>query len=475
MQARVDTHIRLDATAMTGAQIDEIVRSLTFPNPDKEDAKREHVWGWQYMPDEIELFSSDGEGRLVLPRGYGRKLTAVTEWDDARTTNHLPESAAWPATQPKGPHQAEAIEKIVAAQQGVLKMPTGSGKTVAVLEAIRITGQKALVIVDKTHIMQQWADRCMQFLGFEPGYYGEGKSSDGPIIIAMQQTLWARREIIPIPWFEQFGFVCLDECHHATASTYYETLQRFPARYRIGVSATPHKNRKLSPYIDAVLGEVILDGEGDDILDPTVRVHDTAFHYLFWPTHTRSKESGKCGFGYCTRPGDGVHRNNYSEMMKSLVGDWHRNAQIAINVLRDLQDGRTVLVVSKQLRHLDAIAGIVSNRIPKDSVLLSLTGREDGHARGDVYLRAEHGNCAIFSTVADEAVDIPRLDSIHLVFPTRNTDLVKQQVGRVLRPHPDKAHPVVHDYRDKGVQILRSQFNDRKEMYGRQGWHVVGG
>jgi superfamily II DNA or RNA helicase len=72
----------------------------------------------------------------------------------------------------------------------------------------------------------------------------------------------------------------------------------------------------------------------------------------------------------------------------------------------------------------------------------------------------------LLSTLADEALDIPRLDRMHLVFPQRNAGLVVQQVGRVERQHPEKKDAVIYDYVDGNVGALDAQWRVRRtEVY----------
>jgi superfamily II DNA or RNA helicase len=80
---------------------------------------------------------------------------------------------------------------------------------------------------------------------------------------------------------------------------------------------------------------------------------------------------------------------------------------------------------------------------------------------------------AMLSTLADEALDIPRLDRIHLVFPQRNPGLVTQQVGRVERKHPDKTDAYIFDYVDSNVGALEAQWKVRRtEVYMPRGYKV---
>lgn len=476
MRGRVDTHLWLHESLIPTRIVRQVVADMTVPNPDYADMRRERIWGWEDVPKTIDLYDAR-DGWLVIPRGFARRLMGHApelEWDDGR--RYIPvDTSSWKRIIPKGPHQEAAMEVIHSAEQGIVQMPPGSGKTVAVLDGIRRAGQRALVIVDKTNIARQWQDRCQQFLGFTPGIVGEGQWDESQVItIAMQQTLWIRRDSLPQSFWEGFGFVCLDECHHASARTYYDILQRFPAAWRIGVSATPRKSAKLAPFIDAVLGETILEAPSDENVVPTVVPHITGFEYRYWPTHVKKQEMKRCGFKYCTRSGE-VHRNNYNEMLRVLKNDLDRNRQIAIALRQDLLDGRHTLVVSDQLTHLKIIRDTCIDLFPSEMVddMIMLSGEQKTPERMEIYERAADVPCIVFSTIADEALDIPRLDSIHLVWPGRNTENVKQRVGRIMRSHPKKGRPpVVNDWLDVEVPILKSQGRGRVEMYRGEGFQL---
>mgnify|MGYP000886316861 CR=1 FL=1 len=82
------------------------------------------------------------------------------------------------------------------------------------------------------------------------------------------------------------------------------------------------------------------------------------------------------------------------------------------------------------------------------------------------------GQAGTFST-ADEALDIPELEVIHLVYPTRNAPLLTQQIGRVERHHKDKDNCVVYDYVDKSTPILWMQFVDRRiNVYNKNNYTI---
>jgi len=364
-------------------------------------------------------------------------------------------------------YQDEAIKQIIACEQGVWESPPGSGKTVAILEAIRRTGQRALIITDKTNIAEQWRLRAKTFLGADIGIFGNGLDEQRDITVALQQTLWSRRtELHASGWFDRWGFVCLDECHHLPANTFTEILSQFPAKYRIGVSGTPYKLPGQDDLIWATLGPKIHETNKHCLrrdgwlVKPEVKVWNTGFKYDFWPTHQCDPEKG-CMFKFCTRDkSKRRHQNNYQEVMTALIADDSRNQLIAKNVANEVRAGHCVMVLSKRLAHLDELKKLTGGLLGRTDNLYSFTGRETTDRRLEIQERAGIGGCCLFSTIADEALDIPRLDRIHLAWPSRNTDTTRQQIGRIERPHADKNEAIVNDYLDN-VGPLRGQIADR--------------
>jgi superfamily II DNA or RNA helicase len=50
---------------------------------------------------------------------------------------------------------------------------------------------------------------------------------------------------------------------------------------------------------------------------------------------------------------------------------------------------------------------------------------------------------------------------IMLIWPTRSISVVRQQIGRVERSHPDKPTPIAYDFYDACVAVLKRQFSER--------------
>jgi superfamily II DNA or RNA helicase len=471
----VRSHIELNGEDLRPEQIARLTDALTIPNPDKDRAVREHVYGAEDMPDKIELWRETEIGYLI-PRGVGDDLDEVLaskiKWENEMTSAPV-KTSLWQNPILRDEQEA-AVVAIQDFAQGVIQAPPGFGKTVTMLEAIRRIGQRSLIIVNNTTIAEQWRARAREHLGLsEVGLVGDAKWVEHDLTIAMQQTLWSRRDSLD-GWWETWGLVCLDECHHASAETFYDIIQRFPSRYRVGLSATPKKQKGRAALVRAAIGPTVFKFE--ESMEGDVVIRETGFTYNFLPTHRAYKdpntEEMTCEHAQrgCTAKGL-IHRNNYSALVNELIVDDARNDIVARDIVSAYKEGRTILVISRRHKQIDDIARRVIAEIGPEDVY-RMSGKEETRERSETQNLADSGNIVIFSTVADEALDIPRLDTLVLPFPNRQEGLVEQQIGRIARYHPEKKRPVVYDYLD-AFRVSDNQLKERMRVYRRKGLTIT--
>lgn len=478
IECRVDSKIYLNNLPYPIKE--QIKQTLSIDNPDRENAKNQKIPGWFNIPKKIHLYGEEGD-QLIVPRGV---LSHLGDFFD-----HLGLDVSYDPTgmrssyvsipdmkQELRPHQVEAVKDIILNNEGIYEAPPGSGKTVTTLAAISQLNERALVIVNTTNIASQWADRCEFFLGFRPGIIGDGEWDESqPITIALNQTLASRIDEMSEEWLSSWGFVCLDECHHVTAGTFFTVMNAFPSLWRIGVSATPDRDNGLLGVAYSVLGPVIHRTDKKELVEsgfltkPTINRVLTDFDFEYYSTHYAD---ASCEMPGCVKTGRHRHQNNYQQLLADLASDEDRNRLIASRIRGNYDCAN--LVISKRLNHLHAIR----NEVMKLSVfdptrLFMLTGKETTEERMRVAREAESGQCVVFSTIADEALDIPRLDRLYLVWPTKNSAVIRQQVGRVERTHPRKTNAIVYDFVDKNVQPLHKQWIKRSiEVYSADGFNI---
>lgn len=454
---QVDTHLRLDDQVLDEAERGLLAVALDVRNPDQ--------------PDEVILMlMRDGMNRLVIPRGFAYKLQRGLNrlghevvWEDQRVKVDLGHQAA--PTPIDGsftprPYQGKAIDRMVYVEQGIYEAPPGSGKTISAAHFIARAGQRTIVIVDKINIATQWQGRLHDVLGDDVsiGIIGDGSWIEGDITVAIRQTLWVRRQQLDATdWWKGFGAVILDECHAISAPSVREVFQRFPAYYRIGLSATPDRHDWMTVASRGIIGEIFCRTTDDELEEAGVLVRPkvvavrTPFEFVEQKMASSNRE--------------------WTRMMQALRADVGRNTVIAKFFAANR--GHACIAHTDQKTHAHELAAYaLAHGWPRDRVRL-LTGDQSDDERQAIVRDADEGDVLIISTIGQEALDIPRLDRFFLVWPTKNATPVRQMVGRVKRTHADKSEPVVYDFYDHLIGRLNRQFQRRRTTYARDGLDVA--
>lgn len=336
------------------------------------------------------------------------------------------------------PYQIRAFTDAVQRDMGVIESGTGSGKTVIGLAIIVHRRQPTLILVHTRELLYQWAAQIELFTGCQAGLIGDGHFSIAPITVAIVNS--ARKRLAGLP--EQFGQICVDECHRVPAALFTEVVTAFDCRYALGLSATAFRRDGLTSLIHLYLGECVhrvatgeLQASGA-VLKPEFIQKSTEFSY-----------------GY---------RGNYQNLMKALTGNEQRNGLICRDVVDEAGLGiGTILVVSDRVAHCEALAAIIGELAPQLRVAV-LTGKMVGDRRTALIEAIHAGEVDVLvSTVQliGEGFDCPGLRALFMTTPIKFSGRLLQVAGRILRPAAGK-QPRVYDYADP-VKVLQSSARAR--------------
>jgi superfamily II DNA or RNA helicase len=448
-RARVAGTITLSGADILPRVLERLRRDLSFPNPEFVSRKRLGRW-LGATPERIECLVEKPDGTILLPRGAVQKLRERLA--DAGLAVRFEDNRVVGAALPKlpaidlRPYQREAVAAIRRCTQGTVVMPCGGGKTMVGAAAIAEIGREALVIVHTRDLLEQWRSVLRERLGIDAGVVTEGVSHPGPVTVATVQTLVRLDQTDFEHLAERAGLVIVDEAHHAPAVTFQSVLSRLPGRWRVGLTATPVREDGLGPLLDLTLGYRIFEvGYAELVADGFLQA--PAVQALF------------TGFTFDYRGPE-----DHAACLAALVADEKRNAAVADLAAREAAQGRTVLVLSGRVDHCRALADLVRSRGTQAEVLVGATPKAE---RNDILERFRSGevNVVVASTLADEGLDVPRLDRIVLAFPGRAAGRTTQRLGRLMRPHPGKAQPVLWDVVDCLVPPLRAQYAARRRLY----------
>ena len=133
--------------------------------------------------------------------------------------------------------------------RGTLEIFTGGGKTLIALECLaktseQVPGLKCAIIVPTEALVEQWTANIARFTDIrrdEVGVLGAGSSDDfnsNRILVCVVNT--ASKRLPKLAGEADSLMLIVDECHRAGAPTFSRVLKT-PARFRLGLSATPER------------------------------------------------------------------------------------------------------------------------------------------------------------------------------------------------------------------------------------------
>lgn len=429
---------------------EEIYRSFSLRNPEYAQACALRQRGkYVPMPDEY-LYACRpfppshpwGAGGLMVPRNvdlspwHGLQLmdrSVFPPCGEERTLRvHLRD------------YQKDALAAWRDKQDGIIVAPCGAGKTTIGMGAIESLDTKALVLVHTKDLADQWMTRCEEQIGVSASLVGSGTNDDSSsVVIALFQSLATREFRELMQWGKQFGLVIIDEAHHVPADTFAAVMMAMPARYRLGLTATPNRPDGLTPILHWHLGPTCWEITNEHLISMGL-IMAPRIEWLF--------------------TGWNIEQHlEWSALVTRMAEDPDRNQLILERVKELVQDGRQVLVLSGRVNHCLSLA----ESLQEDGIEAApLVGKMTKKARAEVIEAARNGTMSVITatTIADEGLDIPNLEAVVLTTPTKSKGRIQQRIGRVMRICENKSQPIVVDLVD-GSYPARQMAKNRSRLY----------
>ena len=404
---------------------------------------------WEKLFDKLTFLNGNGEvvecfraiytrNRIAIPRGAWN-LVSQLDYVDKRVRPKMPKlnftvQLDDTTKDERFGDQSEAVKSMFEHEQGQIIRPPGTGKSQIVLAFAAQCETSVLVIVHTEDILNQWTRYISESMpGVIPGVVRGSQCDVRQITIGTVQTL----KNYTGDFWKQFGCVVADEAHHGAAPSWEAVLNSCPAYYRFGMTASETRADGMHPALNFILGPVIHKQEFSSPVKLTVTPVRTNFYY-----------------GY-------RGQFDWMPMLNKLVTDDKRNLQIAGVANDEIRNGNSVLILSRRIEHLERIADGVEGRVE------ILTGKRSRADRERILAEFRSGKlrCMAATQLADEALDVPRLNRVILTHPGKHEGRLIQQIGRAIRQHPDKQDAVIYDVMDTRVGVLKRQWDQRKRSY----------
>ena len=444
MKVVISNKISIVESELDWRGAEKVREDLTWMNPEYLGVRKTgrstrgikpQIFGWEMV-----------NGKLVFLRGYKKLFLSYLDkkeipYEIEDETIEVPSDLrlSFPEGMKLRPYQKKALYYAKKEKVGIITMPCGAGKTITMINIIAKLKQKTLIIVNTEFIKNQWIEYFKNLFDYDLGVI-QGTTCDiKDITIAMSPTL--AKDKVPASFYSSWGCVVLDEAHHCAADQLHKISQKFNSKYLFGTTATAQRNDGLDNLMFSLLGNVIysvshnkLEEEGYLKL-PSVKIVSTDFL-----TYSR----------------------RYQTIIKQLTEDADRNRLICDNIYKRRNNYN--IVISNRINHLENLIKIYSEYTDDYELIISQVKADDRNA---IIERMKNGALhTIFATqLADEGLDIPILDTIHLVFPTKAQSVTEQRIGRVQRPKEEQ--PLVLDYVDHCNAKLFHFSMARQEIYNK--------
>lgn len=332
--------------------------------------------------------------------------------------------------------QQEALKALAKLQQdnkhkALLISATGTGKTYLSAFAVKKVNPKRLLFL--AHREQILKQACKTFAKIIPDIqYGilsaNHKDFHKPYLFATINML-SKEENLTQFTPTHFDYIIIDETHRAGASSYLKILNYFQPQFLLGMTATPERT------------------DGFDIYQ--LFNHNIAYEIRL---NQAMQENLLCPF-------------HYFGITDITVDDQEINDNSTFN---DLTTDARVTHIINQSKYYgfsgERLRGLIfCSQIEEAQILsqkfnerrfntIALSGKDSQETRTNAIHKLEQkerstGLDYIFTVdIMNEGIDIPAINQIIMLRPTKSAIIFVQQLGRGLRKYPQKDYVVILDF-----------------------------
>lgn len=311
-------------------------------------------------------------------------------------------------------------------QRVIVQAPTGAGKTViaaAIIEGALARGNRVVWFSHSETLGNQAIDT---FDCNVVRLFSSDKTPDNyDVLVTMTYTLKNRMADIPAP-----NIVLIDEAHHSAAQSYEDIMEQWPDSKVIGFTATPERldGKPLKAFQEII-----------DMPAPRWFIDNgflAEYEYLAPPMTEEDIAA--------------------LSQVRSMAGDYNKKG------LQEFVDERPSITgnaVQHYLAHalntqaLVFTVGIKAAKQTADSFWAEgipaayLSGEMKSEEREEIIEKFKAGRIKVLTScqLIGEGFNVPAVQTVILMRPTKSLTVFLQQVGRALRPKEDGSRAIILD------------------------------
>lgn len=341
-----------------------------------------------------------------------------------------------------------------------LEAAPGSGKTICAIKFIQSIGKTTLVVVPKSDLVQQWKDRISastdipveKIATAQNGKIDENWRSSS-IVIALVHTLGLNR--FGEDFINHFGVVVFDEADASVPPTTFAPVAgMFPAKYRIGMTATRYRSDGLHKVFEKHMGQRYLTAKSSKTMIPAA-------------IQVKYRESSgifNSSLPYTFRRG---------QILTLLASNYQRTKLISNYTKRCYSAGRDTLVLSDRKDQLLEIHKLLlAGGVPAEDVGFFMRGHPKLKFERGYTKKVLQGCKIILGTygMGSRGTDIQRLSALVLATPQMSMTQISGRIERFLQ---GKKRPLIIDIVDTEYEDLLKGGLARRKQYQKRSMSIT--
>jgi superfamily II DNA or RNA helicase len=359
-------------------------------------------------------------------------------------------------------YQREAVDACLAKARGILKMPTGSGKTEVACALSLKRPCRWLFLVHRTSLLQQTAERYETRTGHRAGRIGDKQwdaPEDATFVVATFQTVHAAlrgqkgdprirraRQLL-----ESMDGLIVDECHVLPAASFLRVTNAAKnAYYRIGMSGTPlARGDKRSVFAVAQLGPIIYTLPAKRLVDAGVLARPHIKMVGLFQRHA------------CEQ---------WARVEKALIVESEERNALVCAMAKRVE--KPALVFVREIQHGHTLQRLFERRGVRSEFVFGKDSTESRRANITRLVRGDL-DVVICSVVFQEGLDVPQLRGVVVACGGKSIIAALQRIGRGMRKATSKDDFEVWDIGDRGNRWMQRHTRARYRAYKNEGYEVT--
>lgn len=286
--------------------------------------------------------------------------------------------------------------------------------------------------------------------------------------IEMEEKEYNETMVYDIGVEDNHNFICentlVHNCHNIPSNIIFNvSCMAKNAYYRIGVSATPWR-----------------DSDDDILIEAAINIRKPSLSINASKLISKGKLT-PCVINFVKIKNDNIEwQGSYNKTYNEAISNnFKRNLKIIDLTIKELNNNKTILILVNKIEHGNLLKALLENKLKNNKVNVNHNGKsydvsniefvsgvDDCDKREAIFKSVKSGFTRILigSTIADEGLDLPCLDTLILAGSGKVSTRAFQRIGRVLRLYPGKTKAIIYDMMDLQSTFYK-HYLVRKALY----------